>query len=1247
MKLHMKIRKGEWHLGYTPATMPNGQGFDYSFGHMGGCIDNYSHFFYWVPPNEHDLWRNGEEVWYDGQFFGDLMVEECVRFVDRNKARPFFLYWAINMPHYPLQGTEKWRRRYRDLDAPRRHRNHEPGRNKPRHRGTADSFARDMGQGGRTSIGAGDIVTITRRKAVYARRSFMPASCITNGTIACRCTLFVGLMICLLGHGTHVARGEWGVLSDMHNYHACFDLDPRQSNVPNAGVSPQWKLQGRYKVVMIESNAPGNVYHEGGQPRLTFQIENLTDGPLAAEGKVEAIRYSQSSLPDDPWYPELRRLEKVGSVPLAVDLAAHAWRNVTVQPPMAETKGGYGFVVDLGEHGRQFLTSAVRTFKPEGKRIQYPKQCLEHMPGPILERLGIQAVRYGVSFITRDEGRAFEQLRTRLEHDLEEMHAHKVTCIAEIGAGTKFQPLGQGRPHLDENGVMQGGKQDLCWLPERDDEYQAFVYELACRYGWPKGPITGFMLWNEPWEGLSISGWAADIPRYRNLYKRMGDAVFQARRDAGVDVLVGGCDSSTNTIDKLFPDGSDDFLPYLDFCSIHYQGLHSPVLYPQWNRRTHYRGRVLIWDTESWTANTDDRFLGVVATNRAAGYDRSLGSLSRNAVATLSHHRVGMERIHTPDGDREIPRWIDSRPLAASYGAVQQFIGERDFKEILFRNGLPWVFVFEGRQGNPDDGTVVVVGDIGTLFGGNKTTGVLFDTVRSFDELKAKQELKRRRAALPTEAEEERAALAKQITTPMPLTNTTLTLDLPAGCAAFDTCGNPTAAPDAKVTIPLDERGVFLRGDPQRPGSFAALLEALRQSRIEGLEPLETIAYDMTAPIATRPVVRLRLTNQRNQPIQGKLTVRLDPLAIDYPGELRFQPREQKWIDVQVTGGAAVGANAYALELVFDAGPDGIARHEETLRVNTIARRRIRIDGRLDDWQGILPQPIDATGSGGPSFEQAMLFPFEAFTSNHSGGVAVGYVAHDDDYFYFAAKIADDTPQDGTVRFATRDPDADFYPDISYEPVDERGRRVELGKQRSLREHRWPQGVRRFSYRRWPDIPSSMPQLPRDNVLIAFNAIPLGEDGWESHLPGRMPKFVWYKTTDYEFALNKVAQAYGGGTEIWRLWSPGMIYKHFYPRQPKAWREGPAQGQLEIRYVSGTRIVECALPWSEIPHVKQLRDAGQCVKFSFRVNHQTRGPEMELPVGRSAAEGLSPSFHPNWVPHWPNELEFGFECDGL
>lgn len=105
---------GKWHLGYTPETMPNAQGFDSSYGHMGGCIDNYSHFFYWNGPNRHDLWRDGKEVWEEG-YFGDAMVREVKRFIsaqDEQKKQPWFLYWAINWPHYPLQGTSRWREYY-------------------------------------------------------------------------------------------------------------------------------------------------------------------------------------------------------------------------------------------------------------------------------------------------------------------------------------------------------------------------------------------------------------------------------------------------------------------------------------------------------------------------------------------------------------------------------------------------------------------------------------------------------------------------------------------------------------------------------------------------------------------------------------------------------------------------------------------------------------------------------------------------------------------------------------------------------------------------------------------------------------------------------------------------------------------------------------------------------------------------------------------------------------------------------
>ena len=105
---------GKWHLGHSVEKQPNAQGFDYSFGHLVGCIDNYSHYFYWSGPNRHDLYRNGEEVFFPGQYFPDLMVKEASEFMDKNKDNPFFIYFALNTPHYPYQGTKEWLKYYQD-----------------------------------------------------------------------------------------------------------------------------------------------------------------------------------------------------------------------------------------------------------------------------------------------------------------------------------------------------------------------------------------------------------------------------------------------------------------------------------------------------------------------------------------------------------------------------------------------------------------------------------------------------------------------------------------------------------------------------------------------------------------------------------------------------------------------------------------------------------------------------------------------------------------------------------------------------------------------------------------------------------------------------------------------------------------------------------------------------------------------------------------------------------------------------
>ncbi|MEM9585802.1 MAG: sulfatase-like hydrolase/transferase [Planctomycetota bacterium] len=111
---------GKWHLGKSSDRNPAGQGFDNWFGHLGGCIDNYSHFFFWSGPNRHDLWDNGTEVHHPGSYLPELMVDRCKRFMDQESDQPWLLYWAFNAPHYPYQGTPQWLDRYKDLPTPRR-----------------------------------------------------------------------------------------------------------------------------------------------------------------------------------------------------------------------------------------------------------------------------------------------------------------------------------------------------------------------------------------------------------------------------------------------------------------------------------------------------------------------------------------------------------------------------------------------------------------------------------------------------------------------------------------------------------------------------------------------------------------------------------------------------------------------------------------------------------------------------------------------------------------------------------------------------------------------------------------------------------------------------------------------------------------------------------------------------------------------------------------------------------------------
>ncbi len=89
---------GKWHNGMQPPYHPNARGFDDYYGFCSGHWGNY-----FSPMLEH----NGQLVEGEGYIVDDL-TDHGIRFIEKNKAQPFFLYLPYNTPHSPMQVPDRW-----------------------------------------------------------------------------------------------------------------------------------------------------------------------------------------------------------------------------------------------------------------------------------------------------------------------------------------------------------------------------------------------------------------------------------------------------------------------------------------------------------------------------------------------------------------------------------------------------------------------------------------------------------------------------------------------------------------------------------------------------------------------------------------------------------------------------------------------------------------------------------------------------------------------------------------------------------------------------------------------------------------------------------------------------------------------------------------------------------------------------------------------------------------------------------
>jgi len=100
---------GKWHLGGA-GSAPIDHGFDVNIAgdHTGTCLSYFAPF-----KDRNGRFMPGLENAPDGQYLTDRLTDEALKFIEANKAKPFFLYLPHYAPHTPMRAKPETIAKYK------------------------------------------------------------------------------------------------------------------------------------------------------------------------------------------------------------------------------------------------------------------------------------------------------------------------------------------------------------------------------------------------------------------------------------------------------------------------------------------------------------------------------------------------------------------------------------------------------------------------------------------------------------------------------------------------------------------------------------------------------------------------------------------------------------------------------------------------------------------------------------------------------------------------------------------------------------------------------------------------------------------------------------------------------------------------------------------------------------------------------------------------------------------------------